>query len=291
MNSTNASGIHARALLVWLRISTWSARRYDKPLSAEVNQRHNASADASRVNKLLLPGDAKAYKAMIAIAGAIRTQHYSNTLAWSDEGWRLLPTANYANYTGWLRDRQREFNDALDEFATDYPALRAQAAIRLNGMYKDADYPTVQDIRSKFALAVEYAPVPAQGDVRVDLGADQIAIIESAIGNRLQRATADAMSDAWSRLHDVVTKIAERLAQPDAIFRDSLISNAEEVCDVLQRLNVTDDPNLEAMRVRVRRELTRYTPEVLRDKGNRRQETADRAADILDTMKGFFHDA
>jgi hypothetical protein len=158
-------------------------------------------------------------------------------------------------------------------------------------MYKDADYPTVQDIRSKFALAVEYAPVPAQGDVRVDLGADQIAIIESAIGNRLQRATADAMSDAWSRLHDVVTKIAERLAQPDAIFRDSLISNAEEVCDVLQRLNVTDDPNLEAMRVRVRRELTRYTPEVLRDKGNRRQETADRAADILDTMKGFFHDA
>ena len=284
----NASGIHARALLVWLRISTWSARKYDKRESAELNQRRNASADAARVNKLLLPGDAKAYKAMIAIAGAIRTQHYANTLAWSDEGWRLLPTANYATYTGWLRDRQREFNDALDEFAADYPTLRALAATLLNGMYRDEDYPPVRDIRSKFALAVEYAPVPAQGDVRVDLGADQIALIESAIGDRLQRATADAMADAWSRLHDVVSKIAERLSQPEAIFRDSLISNAEEVCDVLQRLNVTNDPNLESMRVRVRRELTRYTPELLRDKRDRRQETADRANDILETMKGLF---
>jgi hypothetical protein len=283
----NDTGIHSRALLVWLRISTWSARKYDKKISAEVNQRHNASNDASRVNKLLLPGDASAYKALVASAGAIRLQHYSNTLAWSDEGWRLLPTANYADYTKWLRDRQREFNAAVDDFAADYPALRAQAARLLNGMYRAEDYPDVQDLRSRFALTVEYAPVPAAGDIRVDLGADQIALIESAIGARTDRAVQDAMRDAWSRLHDVVAKIAERLSQPDAIFRDSLISNAEQVCDVLQRLNVTDDPNLEAMRVRVRRELTRFSPDTLRDVPSHRQATADRASDILKAMSGL----
>ena len=288
MTPTNATGIHARALLVWLRISTWSARRYDRDISAEVNQRHNASNDASRVNKLLLPGDAKAYKSMIAIAGAIRTQHYANTLAWSDEGWRLLPTANYATYTGWLRKQMIAFEHALDEFAADYPGLRAQAAILLNGMYKDSDYPAVSEIRSKFALAVDYQPVPAQGDVRVDLDAQQVSLIESAIADRLERATADAMRDAWSRLHDCVSKAAERLAQPDAIFRDTLITNIDQTCDVLARLNVTNDPNLESMRVRVKRELTRYTPDTLRDVPSHRQQTADRAADILETMKGFF---
>lgn len=287
MSANNSTAIHSRALLVWLRISTWSARKYDKKVSAEVNARHNASSDASRVNKLLLPGDASAYKALIAIAGAIRTQHYANTLAWSDEGWRLLPTANYANYTSWLRDRQREFSDALNEFSTDYPALRAQAARLLNGMYRDEDYPAVADIRSKFALAIEYAPVPAHGDIRVDLGADQIALIESGISDRLERATADAMRDAWTRLHDVVSKIAERLSQPEAIFRDSLISNAEQVCDVLQRLNVTNDPALENMRIRVRRELTRFSPDTLRDVPSHRQQTADRAADILKAMQGL----
>lgn len=281
------TSIHSRALLVWLRISTWSARRYDKKVSAEVNATHNASADAGRYNKMLLPGDAKAYKQLTALAGSIRAQHYANTLAWSDEGWRLLPTANYTQYTTWLRDRQREFSIALNEFSTDYPALRAQAARLLNGLYRDEDYPDVHDLRSRFSLGVEYEPVPAQGDLRVDLGADQIAIIEQAIGARTDRAVADAMKDAWSRLHEVVSKIAERLAQPDAIFRDTLISNAEEVCDLLQRLNVTDDPNLESMRVRVRRELTRYSPDTLRDVPSHRQQTAERAASILSAMSGL----
>ncbi len=281
------TSIHSRALLVWLRISTWSARRYDKGVSAEVNARHNASSDAGRYNKMLLPGDAVAYKALTALASSIRGQHYANTLAWSDEGWRLLPTANYANYTAWLRDRQREFSTALNDFAADYPALRAQASRLLNGLYRDEDYPDVQDLRSRFSLGVEYEPVPAQGDVRVDLGADQIALIESAIAARTDRAVGDAMRDAWSRLHDVVAKIAERLSQPDAIFRDSLISNAEDVCDILQRLNVTDDPNLEAMRVRVKRELTRFTPDTLRDVPSHRQQTADRAASILSAMSGL----
>lgn len=281
------TSIHARALLVWLRISTWSARRYDKTVSAAVNAQHNAASDAGRYNKLLLPGDATSYKALTAMAGAIRQQHYGNTLAWSDEGWRLLPTANYNVYTAWLRAQQRDFSDALTGFMYDYPALRSDAKRRLNGLYKDEDYPSTTDLRSRFALSVEYAPVPAHGDLRVDLGADQIAAIESAIGDRTDKAVQDAMRDAWSRLYEVVAKISERLSQPEAVFRDTLISNANEVCDVLLRLNVTDDPDLEIMRTRVRQELTRFTPEVLRDLPAKRQETADRAADILERMKGF----
>lgn len=284
---TATTPIHSRALLVWLRISTWSARRYDKTISAEINAKHAASADAGRYNKHLLPGDASAYKTLVALAGAIRTQHYNNTLAWSDEGWRLLPTANYQSYATWLRDRQREFTSTLDAFAAEYPALRARAAVLLNGMYRPEDYPSTQDLRSRFALAVEYSPVPAAGDLRVDLASDQITMIESAIGDRLERATADAMRDAWMRLHDVVAKIAERLSAPEAIFRDSLISNAEEVCEILGRLNVTDDPQLESMRQRVRTELTRFDPETLRDDRSRREQTATRANNILDAMKGI----
>lgn len=279
--------IHSRALLVWLHISTWSARKYDKNVTRDVIARANASSDAGRWNKMLLPGDAKAYKTLLSLATSIRAQHYANTLAWSDEGWRILPTANYATYTKWLRDRQREFGDALNEFAAEYPALCVQAERLLNGQWNASDYPSAQDLKSRFALSVSYEPVPATGDIRVDLGADQIAIIEATIADRQQRAMQDAMRDAWSRLHDVVTKIAERLSQPDAIFRDTLISNAESVCDVLQRLNITDDADLENMRTRVRRELTRYSPDTLRDVPSHRQQTADRAADILKSMEGF----
>jgi hypothetical protein len=96
------------------------------------------------------------------------------------------------------------------------------------------------------------------------------------------------MQDAWTRLHDVVSHIAERLSDPKAIFRDSLIDNAKDVCDTLQRLNVTNDPNLEAMRARVAAELTAVSPATLRDVPQVRETTARKAAGIMDAMAGLY---
>lgn len=282
------SSIHNRALLVWLTISTWSARKYDRKVSEKVNADYHASTDAGRYNKFLLPGDAASYKALITIAGSIRQQHYADTLAWSDEGWRCLPTANYMQYTETYRKRKAEFDNALDEFVRDYPGMKAQAKAKLNGLYKDEDYPSAQDIRQRFALNVEYAPVPATGDIRVDLSAEQIKSIEHTIANRVEQAVTVAVRDSWERLHVVVLKIKERLQEPDAIFRDSLIENASDLCGILKRLNVTNDPDLEAMRTRVERELTRYSPDVLRTNASRRNGVATAADQILRDMSQFY---
>ncbi len=130
--------------------------------------------------------------------------------------------------------------------------------------------------------------MPAAGDIRVDLGSDQKAAIETSITNRVQQATAIAMNDAWTRLHDVVAHIAERLADPKAIFRDSLIDNARDVCDALQRLNVTNDPALETMRARVAAELTTHSASTLRDAPSARATTAQAASEIMSAMSGLY---
>jgi hypothetical protein len=283
-----ATAIHTRALLVWLNIRTWSARKYDKAVTQRVNSAEHASDDAGRYNKNLLPGDTASYKTLVTLAGSIRAEHYAHTLAWSDEGWRLLPTANYMAYTEWLRERRGAFDAALADFVSAYPALRQSAALRLNGLYRDEDYPRDSDVASRFALSIDYAPVPAQGDIRVNLADDQIASVEQAIAARTDDKVKAAVNDAWTRLHGVVARIAERLSQPDAIFRDTLIENATDICGSLQRLNVTDDPGLEAMRVRVLDELTRYSPEAIRTMPQVRVSTADRAQAILDSMRSVY---
>lgn len=280
--------IHSRALLVWLTISTWTARRYDKAITSKVNRDYNASTDAGRYNKFLLPGDAAAYKTLITLAGSIRAKHYEQTLTWSDEGWRLLPTANYMQYAQWFREQQSAYRNALDQFVADYPTLRAEASIRLKGLYRDEDYPSAQDIRKRFALDVQYSPVPSVGDIRVDLASDQVGAIEQSIRQRIEGATQIAVRDAWDRLYEVVARISERLRDPEAIFRDSLIGNARELCSTLQRLNVTDDPTLEEMRKHVEKELTRYDPDVLRDTPRVRHEVASKADSILSAMRDLY---
>lgn len=280
--------IHSRALLVWLTISTWTARRYDRQVTRKVNADYNASSDAGRYNKFLLPGDAQSYKALIALAGAIRAKHYEQTLSWSDEGWRLLPTSNYMEYTAWFRQQQQAYRDALTVFMADYPTLRAEAQIKLKGLYRDEDYPSTTDLLHRFALDVQYSPVPAAGDIRVDLGSDQVAAIESSISARVENAAKLAVDDAWQRLYSVVERISERLSDPEAIFRDSLIGNARELCATLQRLNVTDDPVLEEMRRHVERELTTHDPDVLRDTPRVRHQVAEKADAILSAMRDLY---
>lgn len=288
INAAVDTQIHSRALLVWLSISTWSARKYDKKISEKVNHEYHASSDAGRYNKFLLPGDCAAYKSLVSTASAIRAQHYSHTLAWSDEGWRLLPTANYMDYAAWFREQQRKFRDDLDSFISDYPMMKERARALLNGMYKDADYPDTQDIRSRFSLSLEYSPLPAFGDVRVDLSSDQIAAVEANIQTRADRAVKIAVDDSWSRLHKIVSAISERLTQPDAIFRDSLIENAHECCAVMKKLNVTNDPDLERMRLSVETSLTMFAPDILRKNKAVRESVAQKADAIMKSMAAFY---
>ena len=281
------TAINSRALLVNLSISTWSARKFDRAISDEIAAQHNAARDAVRANKSLIQGDS--YKALIRAAQAARTAHYFHTLAWSDEGWRLLPTANHAAYTDELRALQGQFASRLAEFVRDYPRLQEIARARLNGMYKAADYPHPAAISDRFRISTEFTPVPAAGDFRLDeLTADELQRVEQSVTNRGEQATADAVADAWRRLHEVVSAMRERLAQPDAIFRDSLVSNARDVVEVLGRLNVTGDASLEAMRATVAADLTQYDPQELRDAPAIREQTAARADEILTAMQGAF---
>ena len=55
------------------------------------------------------------------------------------------------------------------------------------------------------------------------------------------------------------------------MFRDSTVNHLVDLCEMLPRLNVMDDPNLEAMRQEVEAKLAGYNPDVLRANVETRQ--------------------
>lgn len=73
----------------------------------------------------------------------------------------------------------------------------------------------------------------------------------------------------------------------DAEFRDTLVENARELVDVLKRINLTDDPQLEEYR-RQTESLAAAKPETLRDNDSVRTNTAKQAQSILDAMKNTY---
>jgi len=280
------SSISNRAILVSVSIGQWDARKIDKPETNAVQAKHNTVKRAARVHKSLLPG-AKELEAIHKYSGDIRTFVYKHTLPWAD-GVQILRTEGYFDFTSKLSAMRNQWHELVNEFIDRYPALIRQAEYNLGTMFDPTDYPAQSDLRAKFVIDTRYLPVPEANDWRVDLSDETIDDLRANIERQLKDSQAVAMKEAWSRLFKVVEHAHERLSQPTAIFRDSLIDNAIEICNLLPTLNITGDPELENLRRKIESTLCAHDPKTLRKNPVERRDTADQLAKAMDKMRGFY---
>lgn len=274
-----------KALLVQLNISQWTARKYDKRATQQVADQNNTTLAAGRYNKSLLP--LNDYLAQVhQKAGAIRQRYYTNTLPWGIEGTQMLPSANYLAFMTEFRKEKGEWESLVNMFVDNYSILKHDAKRVLGNLYNEADYPDENAIAAKFRMDMAVFPVPST-DFRVALSEGEITRLQGDIEARLQQASASALKDVWQRLFDRVQHIAEKLADPTAIFRDSMVENARELCALLPRLNFADDPNLERMRLQVEGRLASHHPDALRNDPDLRRNAALEAKQIMDKMSVF----
>jgi hypothetical protein len=275
-----------RALLVQLSISQWTARKYDKKVTQDVASSHGVTTAAGRYNKVLLPMN-DLLDRVHKKSTLIRTKFYDNTLPWGIEGTMMLPSANYLNFVTEFRKEKGEWQYLVNDFVSHYTQLKMDAQRLLNGMYNDADYPSEDEILNKFKMDMAIFPVPAS-DFRVSIASDELARIQQDVEARVKDAQQQAMKEVWTRLYDRVKNMAEKLADPKAIFRDTLVDNLREQCDMLTRLNFTDDPNLEALRSEVESNLLKH-PDALRNDPDLRRDKAAEAKAIMDKMSSFMN--
>ncbi len=293
MNSISVAepALCSRAMLCSLSISMWSARKHDPDASQEIAQRHGAQADAGRYHKVLLP------KAALAdvqkIVSDARQEHYFMTLPWDDNGYRVLPSAAYMDHTEKMRELSNRFSPAVDALAQQFGELVEQAKVRLGGLFRPDDYPTPEELRSKFSFETKVMPLPDAGDFRVTLGDEEKERIKRQITASVEASLQVASRELWQRLYDAVSHLAERLQAYKVTeegvehpFRDSVVTNLVKLVDVLPKLNVTGDPELERLASQVRASLI-VDPQELRRSVSVRSETAKNASAIAQRMAAY----
>lgn len=287
------STLSERAMLVKRTIRQWAAKKEDKKITQEVATAHNAAVDSGKYNKSLLPKDA--LKPVQQAANAMRTEHYRLTLPWSDEGFRILSSAGYLAYTATMRQLEADFQSAVLDFQASYQNHIDDARARMNGLFNQADYPSVSEMAGLFGTDSAIRPLPDSGDFRAQLGIADVALIRQAITAEMDRNMQAAMGDIWQRMRSVVEAMAQKLSaysvtadgKVEGVFRDSLVSNISDLCDIVPSLNITNDPNISAFADTIRASLGQATPEELRDNDALRAGVAQQAYDILSKMDAF----
>ena len=275
--------IGSNAMLIDLNISVWTGRKMDKKVSEEVDASKGTKARAGNYHKKLMAGSNK-LENIQKIVTAVRSWNYQQTLPWSDGGSRLLPMKNFFNYKETLNNFENQFNQAVDEFITEYPQLVSGSAFTLGDLFDRGEYPTADSLKDKFKFKFVFSPVPDAGDFRIEVEDEAKAELEEQYKSYYEQKLADAMADAWTRLHETLTHISERLDYTDENkkkFWDSTITNATELCSLLSNLNVTNDPKLEDARQKLEKALSGIEPSDVRESEAIRSSVKSKVDDIL----------
>jgi len=273
--------IQNSSMLIDLNISVWTGRKMDKKVSEEIDASKGTHARAGNYHKKLLAGTQKLDE-LNKLVNKIRTWHYQQTLPWSDGGSRLLPMPNFFDYKATLGDYQIQYDEAVDEFLADYPTLVSAAAFQLGDLFDGSEYPDVSLLKDKFKFKYVFLPVPDVGDFRIDVGEAYKNELMEQYQGFYQTKLNDAMADAWNRLHDCLSHMSDKLAgEEKQLFRDSLVGNAVQLCDLLTRLNVTSDPKLEACRKKLESALSGLGADDLRKDDDVRLDVKSKVDEIL----------
>jgi hypothetical protein len=281
----NITDIQSKVMLCSVTISSWVARRYDGKVTEEVETKHQTRG-IGRFNKRLLPEHAPSFAEALSVGNRIRSYYYAHTLHYGQLGVRLLPTMIYMEFAEKMRAMKDEFDLAVSVFLTDYLNLKEQARAELNGLFNEADYPTLAELTGKFGVRMAVLPFPDASQFGVDLPEDVLTSLRSEIDQHVMKSISDANSDLVGRLYEAVSNLASRLYSSGNVRLD-VANQVRDLCALLPKLNFTNDPKLTHILEQATRHLTAHSGADLKESSVLRSQVAAKAQEIEGLMAAF----
>jgi len=268
--------IQENALIVVFNASVFNPKKTDIRATREVVEKYEAH-DAGKFVKAILPESA--VSDIAKIVSAARQYHYCNSLPWLQDGGRIIPVGHYPTYSTHMAAFKERFDAAVSVFCTNYLSAIELARARLKGLFDQADYPAAEAVRGKFRFNVVSLPIPSSSDFRISgLSAEVRQQVDASVA---ETVTA-GINEVTGRVRECLQKIVERLQNPENTFRNSLISNLEEINRLIPVFNITDSRVLHVLNESIA-PLARLDPELLRQNVAARAEACAKAKEILST--------
>jgi len=289
------TNIQKSAVIVRLNISQWGGEKTDRTVSDEVADNKRAEGNAGRYVKKLFAGNAL-LKDISKVVGKARNVNKAQTLRFL-EGQDLLPVKNFDQHAEIIGNYKAMFDQMVAEFLGKYETARDAQQLRLGDMFSTDDYPTVEEIKGKFNFTVAYEPLADGNTFDNMFGSEELEkqLIENAEA-QMQSRIDEAMHDLWERLTKRVAEFSSAMHryQPKTdeskavgTFKDTIVQNIRDICDVLPRLNLTGDADLNNYCQEVREKLASLDVGQLRENDHLRKTAAQQADDILNQMSGY----
>lgn len=297
--SVERNPLAAAAMLVCIDVHQWGNRKVENELAEKTAEDNRADKEMFFTTKKLV--DRATLKVVSSAFSRFKAFHYENTLPWLNNGYRILPAANYLAYTENSRKLKEDALQSVEDFLKIYPTVRDAAAKRLGDAFDEEDYPTPDQLRRKWGINTHFFPVPDKADFRTDIPAAELKRIAASIDDQVAIGLKHATQDLFERLYQVVLVLRDKLKaykvsdeggkrKTENVFRDSAVDNIRELCDLLPRLNFTHDENLDHLAAEVMKSLGSQDAEQLRENEQQRLKVTLAADAVLAKMADYIGD-
>lgn len=244
------------AVLVSVDVNVWSATKQDRGISSEVTKSKNADSNAGRFVKNLLANNVY-HKDLVNYRQTIYNWLKRNTYRWNISQ-DLLPTINLEKFKSEYDEHQTEFYRLLDDFCDRYDTIKSNMAFSQGDMYNADDYPSVDDVKRKFACNLYVSEVPEQDfrcqvaqdlarDLKLQYQKQAEEIVKNVLHQQTERITNVMESIAHCCGMQEVTKDGKTTTKKRKIY-DSTIEKAKELCETIRNFQLIDSEHSTRLR-------------------------------------------
>lgn len=283
------------ATVCMVNSTTLGVTRVDKAASAESERAHNARSGISKVSVHRLAGAEDRIKEIKDVIREARDLVINNTTPWGER--RLLNNVNIEKLLRAYGPIKGRFDARVNQLHADAPMLIAAAETN-KGDFK-VDPPTIEEMRESFSLELKLEAIP---DASKFSSSNLDPQIEEQLRRRFEADTAaayqQAQQDALQRLAEPLEKLVERITNyskredeksrgitsgPRTTFRDSVVDDVVNICNVFGSFNILNDPSIAALNTRLD-EFRGLDITALKEHADLRETTARKAQEILATL-------
>ena len=241
------SALEKNAIVAILSASNWNASKTDKRLADALTAEYEANDGTAKVRKQLIPKEA--LRDLSRAIQSAKMIHHLLTLPYGDHGDRLLPIKQIQKYKIQMHAAIEEVEIARKEFIEAYDAGLAEESLKGLGRMGDRrDYPSGEELKSKFGVSYELLPVPSASHFIADVGDEERERITADLERRNEAKLNTAMVTLYERIESELRRLIERLGvdengNPSRIHASALEA-IKSLAMAVPDLNLSNDPQL-----------------------------------------------
>lgn len=270
-----------RAVRIRLVVGAWTNLYSQDGISDDIEQKLQCT-DTVRAKVKVVPDHFTAH--IRKLQSEMRALVARYCLRFGD-GW-VLPTGLFDTFMVAFDQLKDQMKQAQDELEAGYIDI-LDAIKQKQGTLQLTNYmpPDGRTFARGFWQRLTVEPIGDPSTWQSKMPAHVVSEIKQNFSNFISEASQEAVSDALSRMEGALAHLVNKLADPEAVFKEATVAKVRELIELLPHFNITDDPRVTQLHKQLTDTLLAVDAPTLRNDQGAREDAVNQAKQAIDVIQ------